>query len=91
MRIRVLRASKEEKVAVAIGRLLSDFHLDLEKVGYYLAKALPYTVYRRALARSECIESSPQWLYSATARSSDCLNTNVQRAPITLPHSFLLG
>ena len=49
MRIRVLRASKEEKVAVAIGRLLSDFHLDLEKVGFYLAKALPYTVYRRAL------------------------------------------
>jgi len=49
MRIRVLRASKEEKVAVAIGRLLSDFHLDLEKVGYYLAKALPYTIYRRAL------------------------------------------
>ena len=49
MRIRVLRASREEKVAVAIGRLLSDFHLDLEKVGYYLAKALPYTVYRRAL------------------------------------------
>ena len=49
MRVRVLRASREEKVAVAIGRLLSDFHLDLEKVGYYLAKALPYTVYRRAL------------------------------------------
>jgi hypothetical protein len=49
MRIRVLRASKEEKVAVAIGRLLSDFHLDLEKVGFYLAKALPHTVYRRAL------------------------------------------
>ena len=49
MRVRVLRASKEEKVAVAIGRLLSDFHLDLEKVGFYLAKALPYTIYRRAL------------------------------------------
>jgi hypothetical protein len=49
MRIRVLRTSKEEKVAVAIGRLLSDFHLDLEKVGYYLAKALPHTIYRRAL------------------------------------------
>ena len=49
MRIRVLRASKEEKVAVAIGRLLSDFHLDLEKVGFYLAKSLPYTIYRRAL------------------------------------------
>ena len=49
MRIKVLRASKEEKVAVAIGRLLSDFHLDLEKVGFYLAKAVPYTIYRRAL------------------------------------------
>ena len=49
MRIRVLRASKEEKVAVAIGRLLSDFHLDLEKVGFYLAKSLPYTVYLMAL------------------------------------------
>ena len=49
MRIRVIKASKEEKVAVAIGRLLSDFHLDLEKVGFYLAKALPHTVYRRAL------------------------------------------
>lgn len=49
MRIRVLRTSKEEKVAVAIGRLLSDFHLDLEKVGFYLAKALPHTVYRRSL------------------------------------------
>jgi hypothetical protein len=49
MRIRVLRASKEEKVAVAIGRLLSDFHLDLEKVGFYLAKSVPYTIYRRAL------------------------------------------
>ena len=49
MRIRVLKASKEEKVAVAIGRLLSDFHLDLEKVGFYLAKSVPYTIYRRAL------------------------------------------
>jgi hypothetical protein len=48
MRIRVLKASKEEKVAVAIGRLLSDFHLDLEKVGFYLAKSVPYTIYRRA-------------------------------------------
>ena len=49
MRIRVLRASKEEKVAVAIGRLLSDFHLDLEKVGFYVAKSLPHTIDRRAM------------------------------------------
>lgn len=49
MRILRLKVSREEKVAVAIGRLLSDFHLDLEKVGYYLAKSLPHTIYRRAL------------------------------------------
>jgi type III secretion system FlhB-like substrate exporter len=49
MRTRVLRASKEEKVAVAIGKLLSDFHLDLEKIGFHLAKSIPYTIYRRAL------------------------------------------
>jgi hypothetical protein len=28
---------------------LSDFHLDLEKVGFYVAKSLPHTIYRRAL------------------------------------------
>jgi len=47
--------SKEEKSAIAIGKILSDFHLDLEKVGYYLARATPYLVYRRAL---EVLESA---------------------------------
>ena len=47
--------TKEEKVAVSIGKLLSDFHLDLEKVGYHLAKATPYLIYRRAL---EVLESA---------------------------------
>lgn len=46
---RTKQATKEEKVAVAIGKLLSDFYLDLEKVGYYLAKATPYLIYRRSL------------------------------------------
>ena len=49
------QATKEEKVAVAIGKLLSDFYLDLEKVGYYLHKATPYLIYRRAL---EVLESA---------------------------------
>jgi hypothetical protein len=52
---REIRTSKEEKTAIAIGKLLSDFHLDLEKVGVYLAKATPYLVYRRAL---EVLESA---------------------------------
>ena len=44
-----LGTSKEEKVAVTIGRLLSDFSLDLEAVGKYLATAQPHVVYVRAL------------------------------------------
>lgn len=52
---RSVHHTKEEKVAVSIGKLLSDFYLDLEKVGYYLHKATPYLVYRRAL---EVLESA---------------------------------
>ena len=52
---RVKRQTKEEKVAVSIGKLLSDFYLDLEKVGYYLARATPYLIYRRSL---EVLESA---------------------------------
>jgi hypothetical protein len=52
---RVRRETKEEKVATAIGKLLSDFYLDLEKVGYYLARATPYLIYRRSL---EVLESA---------------------------------
>lgn len=40
--------SKEERVAQSIGKQLSDFSLDLESVGFYLATGLPYIVYRRA-------------------------------------------
>jgi hypothetical protein len=51
MRMRGLRIgiSKEEKVATSIGRLLSDFSLDLEAVGKYLATAQPYVIYARVL------------------------------------------
>lgn len=38
-----------------MGKLLTDFHLDLEKVGYYLAKSTPYIIYRRSL---EVLESA---------------------------------
>jgi len=41
--------SKEEKVALAIGKLLSDYALDLEAVGKYLATAQPYLIYARAI------------------------------------------
>lgn len=44
-----LPPSKEEKVAVAIGRLLSDYALDLEAVGKYIAVAQPYLIYSRTI------------------------------------------
>jgi hypothetical protein len=58
MRMRGLKLgiSKEEKVALSIGKLLSDFSLDLEAVGKYLATAQPYVVYARALEVLEATE-----------------------------------
>lgn len=50
-----LGASKEEKVAVTIGKLLADFTLDLEAIGKYLATANPHLIYARAL---EVLESA---------------------------------
>jgi hypothetical protein len=51
MRMRGLKLgiSKEEKVALSIGKLLSDFSLDLEAVGKYMAVSNPYVIYVRAL------------------------------------------
>ena len=49
MRALKLDISKEEKVANAMGKLLSDFSLDLEAVGRYLAITQPYVVYSRAV------------------------------------------
>lgn len=50
-----LGISKEERVAVAIGKLLSDFTLDLEAIGKYLATANPHLLYARTL---EVLESA---------------------------------
>jgi hypothetical protein len=47
--------TNEEKVAEQIGKLLSDFHLDLEQVGIYMSRGLPYMIFRRAL---EVLESA---------------------------------
>ncbi len=51
-----LGISKEEKVAVAIGKLLSDFSLDLEAVGKYLATTQPYVIYTRVLEIMDATE-----------------------------------
>jgi len=56
MRRHTMLASKEEKVAIAMGKLLSDFSLDLEAVGKYLATTNPYVIYTRTLAVLEATE-----------------------------------
>ena len=43
-----LAVSKEEKVAGRIITLLSDLTLDLEAIGFYLAKTSPHIIYSRA-------------------------------------------
>jgi 2'-5' RNA ligase len=43
-----LGVSKEEKVANRITTILSDFTLDLEAIGFYLAKGSPHIIYTRA-------------------------------------------
>ena len=48
--------SKEEKVALSIGKLLSDFSLDLEAVGKYMAVSNPYVIYVRTLEVLEATE-----------------------------------
>ena len=55
--------SNEEKVAIKIGALLSDFRLDLEAVGFYLSRVNPFTVYRRI---TESVESSIDQLEGET-------------------------
>ena len=39
----------EEKVVKKLGKLFSDFNLDLESIGYYLSRALPWTVFERIM------------------------------------------
>ena len=51
-----LGISKEEKVALSIGKLLSDFSLDLEAVGKYMAVSNPYVIYVRTLEVLEATE-----------------------------------
>jgi len=51
-----LGMSKEEKTAILIGKALSDYSLDLEAVGKYLATTQPYVVYARAIELLEATE-----------------------------------
>lgn len=45
--------TNEEKVAKKIANLMSDFTLDIEKVGYHLARSNPHLLFCRALETLE--------------------------------------
>lgn len=52
--------TKEEKAVAKIATIMSDFSLDLEAMGKYMAMATPYIVYRRALEVLESMEHNKQ-------------------------------
>jgi hypothetical protein len=54
-RIRKITQSKEEKVAIKLASIVTDFTLDLEAVGRYLATAVPHILYTRL---TEVLESA---------------------------------
>jgi hypothetical protein len=47
--------SKEEKVAIKLANIMTDFTLDVEAVGKYLATATPHLLYARLI---EVLESA---------------------------------
>jgi hypothetical protein len=51
-----LPKSKEEKVAEQMTKLLSDYSLDLEAIGLYLATASPYLIYSRGIEVLEAMK-----------------------------------
>ena len=48
--------TEEEKIAQKIAQLMTNFTVDIEKVGFYLATATPYLLFRRALEVLEAAE-----------------------------------
>jgi 2'-5' RNA ligase len=53
--LRRATATKEEKVATRLATLLSDFTLDIEAVGKFLATSVPHILYTRVV---EVLESA---------------------------------
>jgi hypothetical protein len=52
--------TKEEKAVAKITTIMSDFSLDLEAMGMYMAIGTPHIIYRRALEMLEAMEYNMQ-------------------------------
>lgn len=48
--------TKEERAAQKISNIVSDFSLDLEAIGYYMATSIPFVTYSRAIEVLEAAE-----------------------------------
>lgn len=48
--------TEEEKVALSIGKYITDLRLDVELVGRYIARALPNVAYNRLIVIAESAE-----------------------------------
>jgi hypothetical protein len=53
----------EEKVAIKIGKAVSDLTLDIETVGKYLAKIVPNVSYNRLIVVAEAAEFEKERMY----------------------------
>jgi hypothetical protein len=45
-----------ERLALAMGKILSDLHVDIETVGYYIYRTMPPLIYNRFRVIAEAAE-----------------------------------
>lgn len=57
------KMTNEEKVAINIGKVISDLTLDIEAVGKYLANNVPSVSYNRLIVIAEAAEFEKEMNY----------------------------
>ena len=57
------KMTDEEKVAITIGKIISDLRLDIETVGKYLANNVPSVSYNRLIVIAESAEQEKENSY----------------------------
>lgn len=55
-----MKITPAEKIAVAISKMVSDLHLDLDTVGYYLYRTMPPMIFIRFQQIAESAEHEKQ-------------------------------
>jgi hypothetical protein len=57
------KMTDEEKVAITLGKVISDLRLDIEAVGKYLANNVPSVSYNRLIVIAESAEAEKENSY----------------------------